>query len=176
MTIETPAKDQPVTPETFRFALDRKKLRCALRREGSYLLRSNINGGEPEKPWRMSLQLAEIEQAFKELQSGLSIRPIRHQLDERIEAHVFIAFLAYCMQVTLKQRLKALAGGLTPPAVLEKFAAMQMIDVELPAPDGRRIILSRYTEPEDDQKLLLLRLQLQLPAQPPPKIAARAAA
>ena len=176
MTIETPTKDQAVTPETFRFVLDRKKLRQTLRREGSYLLRSNIDGGAPEELWRMYLQLVEIEQAFKELKSDLSIRPIYHQRDERIEAHIFIAFLAYCLQVTLKQRLRALAAGLTPRAVLEKFAAMQMIDVELPTTDGRLIVLSRYTEPEDDQQLLLQRLQLQLPHPSPPKITACAAA
>jgi transposase len=175
VTIQTPSKDQPVTPETFRFALNRDKLRQTLRREGSYLLRSNINGGEPEELWRMYLQLGEIEQAFKELKSDLSIRPIYHQLDKRIEAHIFIAFLAYCLQVTLKQRLKALVPGLTPRAALEKFAAMQMINVELPTTDGRLIVLSRYTEPESDQQLLLERLQLHLPRQPPPKIAARAA-
>lgn len=176
MTIKTPTKDQPVTPETFRFAFDCKKLRQALRREGSYLLRSNINGGDPEELWRMYLQLVEIEQAFKELKGDLSIRPIYHQRDARIEAHIFIAFLAYCLQVTLKQRLKALAPGLAPRAVLEKFAAMQMIDVELPTTDGRLLVLSRYTAPEHDQQLLLQRLQLPLPKQPQPKIAARAAA
>jgi len=176
MTIATPTKDQPVTSETFRFALDRNKLRQGLRREGSYLLRSNMSGGAPQELWRMYLQLVEIEQAFKELKGDLAIRPIHHQSDERIEAHIFIAFLAYCLQVTLKQRLKALAPGLTPRAVLEKFATMQMIDVELPTTDGRLVVLSRYTEPEGDQQLLLQQLQLQLPKQPPPKIAARAAA
>jgi len=176
MRIATPTKDQPVTAETFRFALDRNKLRQARRREGDYLLRSNINHGAPEELWRMYLQLVEIEQAFKELKGDLAIRPIHHQLDERIEAHIFIAFLSYCLQVTLKQRLKARAPGLTPRAVLEKFAAMQMIDVELPTTDGRLIVLSRYTEPEDDHRLLLQRLQLQLPGQPPPKISARPAA
>jgi hypothetical protein len=120
--------------------------------------------------------LWDIEQAFKELKGDLAIRPIHHQLDARIEAHIFIAFLAYCLQVSLKQRLKALAPGLTPRAVLEKFAGVQMIDVELPTTDGRLVVLSRYTEPEDDHKLLLQRLQLHLPGQPPPKIAARAAA
>jgi transposase len=173
MTIHTPTKDQPVMPETFRFALDRKKLRLARRREGSYLLRSNIAGGSPREMWRMYLQLVEIEQVFKELKNDLSIRPIYHQLEERIEAHIFIAFLAYCLQATLKQRLKALAPGLTPRAVLEKLAAMQMIDVELPTTDDRLIVLSRYTEPENDQLLLLSQLRLQLPAQPPPKITAR---
>jgi hypothetical protein len=144
-----------------------------LTRSGRYLLRSNIQGGAPGELWRMYLQLVEIEQVFKELKNDLSIRPIYHQLEERIEAHIFIAFLAYCLQVTLKQRLKALAPGLTPRAVLEKLAAMQMIDVELPTTDDRLIVLSRYTEPENDQLLLLSQLRLQLPAQLPPKITAR---
>ena len=171
LVIHTPKKDQPVTSETFHFTLDRKKLRQVRRREGSYLLRSNIKSDDPGGLWRMYLQLVEIEQAFKELKNDLSIRPIYHQLESRIEAHIFVAFLAYCLQVGLKQRLTALAPGLTARAVLEKLAAMQMIDVELPTTDNRLIVLSRYTEPEKDQLLLLQQLKLQLPAQPPPKIA-----
>ena len=172
LVIHTPTKDQPVTPQTFHFALDRKKLRLARRREGSYLLRSNIRSDDPGHLWRLYLQLVEIEQAFKELKNDLSIRPIHHQSDARIEAHIFVAFLAYCLMVTLKQRLKALAPGLTPRAVLEKLAAIQMIDVELPTTDGRTVVLSRHTEPENDQRLLLQRLKLDLPAQPRPKITA----
>ena len=172
LIIHTPTNDQPVTPQTFHFKLDRKKLRAARRREGSYLLRSNIKGDDPGKLWRLYLQLVEIEQAFKELKNDLSIRPIYHQLETRIEAHIFVAFLAYCLMVTLKQRLKALAPGLTPRAVLEKLAVIQMIDVELPTTDGRTVILSRYTEPEPDQRLLLQSLKLDLPDQPPPKITA----
>ena len=172
LTIHTPAKDQLVTPQTFHFSLDRKKLRLARRREGGYLLRSNISGDDPGHLWRLYLQLVEIEQAFKELKNDLSVRPIHHQLETRIEAHIFVAFLAYCLMVTLKQRLKALAPGLTPKAVLEKLAAIQMIDVELPTTDDRTIVLSRHTEPEDDHLLLLQRLKLELPAQPPPRITA----
>jgi transposase len=171
LVIHTPKKDQPVTSETFHFTLDRKKLRQVRRREGGYLLRSNIKSDDPGDLWRMYLQLVEIEQAFKELKNDLSIRPIYHQLESRIEAHIFVAFLAYCLQVALKQRLTALAPGLTARAVLEKLAAMQMIDVELPTTDNRLIVLSRYTEPQKDQLLLLQQLKLQLPAQPPPKIA-----
>jgi transposase len=171
LDIHTPKKDQAVTSETFHFTLDRKKLRQVRRREGGYLLRSNIKSDDPGDLWRMYLQLVEIEQAFKELKNDLSIRPIYHQLETRIEAHIFVAFLAYCLQVALKQRLKVLAPGLTARAVLEKLAAMQMIDVELPTTDNRLIVLSRYTEPEKDQLLLLQQLKLQLPAQPPPKIA-----
>jgi hypothetical protein len=95
LTIHTPAKDQPVTPQTFHFSLDRKKLRAARRREGGYLLRSNITGDDPGHLWRLYLQLVEIEQAFKELKNDLSVRPIHHQLETRIEAHIFVAFLAY---------------------------------------------------------------------------------
>jgi hypothetical protein len=100
----------------------------------------------------------------------LTIRPLYHQSDHRIEAHIFVAFLAYCLQVTLKQRLRALAPGLTPRAVLEKFAALQMVDVHLPTTDGRYLILPRYTQPDRDQQLLLKQLQLKLPDQPPPRI------
>ena len=99
-----------------------------------------------------------------------SIRPIYHQTDERIEAHILVAFLAYCLQVTLKQRLRALAPGLTSRSVLDKMAAIQMVDVHLPTTDGRTVILSRYTEPEPDQALLLQRLKISLPDQPPPRI------
>ena len=114
--------------------------------------------------------MTKIEQAFKELKSDLSIRPIYHQRDDRIEAHIFVAVLAYCLQVTLKQRLRVLAPGLTPRATLEKFSALQMVDVHLPTTDGRHLILSRYTEPENDQQMLLQQLQLELPPQPPPRI------
>jgi transposase len=165
-----PNKDQTVTAETFGFRLNWKNLREARRREGSYLLRSNLTGGDPAQLWTFYLQLTEVEQAFKELKHDLAIRPIYHQTDARIEAHIMVAFLAYCLQVTLKQRLRALAHGLTPRSVLDKMAAIQMVDVHLPTTDGRTVILSRYTEPEPDQALLLQTLKLVLPAQPPPRI------
>ena len=169
--IQLPGKDQPITAETFCFKLNWQKLRQARRREGSYLLRSNLTGGDPAKLWAFYLQLVEIEQAFKELKGDLAIRPIYHQTDARIEAHIFVAFLAYCLQVTLKQRLRALAPGLTPRSVLEKMAAIQMVDMHLPTTDGRTVLLSRYTEPELDQLILLRQLKIDLPAQPSPRIA-----
>jgi transposase len=170
INITLPDKDQPVNAQTFTFILNKKKLRQVRRREGRYLLRSNLSGEDPATLWEYYIQLTEIEQAFKELKGDLSIRPIYHQTDERIEAHIFVAFLAYCLQVTLKQRCRALAQGLTPRAVLEKFSLMQMIDVHLPTTDGRELILTRHTEPDKDQQLLLQQLKLQLPPQPPPKI------
>ena len=168
--IQLPDKDQEVTAQTFTFSLNRKKLRVVRRREGRYLLRSNLLAEDPAKLWQHYIQLTEIEQAFKELKSDLSIRPIYHQKDSRIEAHIFVAFQAYCLQVTLKQRLRSLASGLTPKAVLEKFSALQMVDVHLPTTDGRYLVLPRYTQPNKDQQILLSQLKLSLPDQPPPKI------
>ncbi|HJT11979.1 MAG TPA: IS1634 family transposase [Dongiaceae bacterium] len=156
----------------FTYRLDRTKLRQARRREGRYLLRTNLTEADPAKLWSLYLQLVSVEEAFKNLKGDLAIRPIFHQDETRIEAHIFIAFLAYCLHVTLARRLHALAPGLTPRSALEKFAAVQMIDVHLPTTDGRELLLSRYTEPEPELKLLLDKLKLDLPPQPPPKITA----
>jgi len=168
--IQLPGKSDPVTPQTFTFSLRKDQLRLARRREGHYLLRSNLAGENPALLWQYYMQLTQVEQAFKNLKSDLALRPLYHQKDSRIEAHIFVAFLAYCLHVTLRQRLRPLAPGLTPRAVLDKLAAIQMVDVHLPTTDGRRLILSRYTQPEKDQLLLLRQLRLNLPDQPRPKI------
>jgi hypothetical protein len=168
-----PSPREIVTPDAFQFELDRDKLRQVRRREGRYLLRTNLSGHDPAQLWTFYIQLTEVEQAFKELKHDLSIRPIFHSREERIEAHIFVAFLAYCLQVTLKHQLKRAAAGLTPRAALDKFKTMQMVDVHLPTTDGRHLILSRYTQPEPEQRLLLDQLRLKLPAQPPPKITAQ---
>jgi transposase len=153
------------------FRLLKDKLRLARRREGRYLLRSNMTTGRSaEELWQFYIQLTEVEAAFKNLKDDLALRPIYHQLEQRIEAHIFISFLAYCLHVTLRRRLRDLAPGLTPRSVLEKFATIQMLDVHLPTDDQRTVILSRYTHPETDVQLLLYRLKLELPPQPPPKI------
>ena len=169
--IRLPGKSDPVTPQTFTFTLRKDQLRLARRREGHYLLRSNLCGENPALLWQYYMQLTHVEQAFKNLKSDLALRPLYHQKDSRIEAHIFVAFLAYCLHVTLQQRLRPLAPGLTPRAVLDKLAAIQMVDVHLPTTDGRQLILSRYTQPEKDQLLLLRQLRLNLPDQPRPKIA-----
>jgi transposase len=155
---------------TFGFALNPQKLRQARRREGRYLLRTNLCGREPAELWQFYIQLVEIEAAFKNLKDDLALRPIFHQLEHRIEAHIFVAFMAYCLHVTLRARLRPLAPGLTPRAVLDKLATIQMLDVHFPTTDGRILILSRYTHPEPDHRLLLDQLNLTLPAQPPPRI------
>jgi hypothetical protein len=156
----------------FSYRLDRARLRQARRREGRYLLRTNLTQQDPAKLWELYLQLVSVEEAFKNLKGDLAIRPIFHQLEPRIEAHIFIAFLAYGPYVTLARRLHALAPGLTPRSALEKFAAVQMIDVHVPTTDGRELLLTRYTDPEPELRLLLDKLKLELPAQPPPRITA----
>ena len=157
---------------SFTYRLDRAKLRQVRQREGRYLLRTNRTESDPAKLWQFYLQLVEVEAAFKTLKGDLAIRPIFHQQERRIEAHIFVAFLAYCLHVTLGRHLKALAPGLTPRAVLDKFAAVQMIDVYVPTTDGRELCLTRYPQPEPELKLLLEKLKLSLPAQPSPKITA----
>ena len=172
MTI--PAEGEPVSRATFRFQVDRVKLRQAEHRDGHYLLRSNLTAEDPAVLWTRYIQLTQIEAAFRTLKSDLGLRPIYHRLDRRVEAHIFVAFLAYCLQVTLKNRLQIHAPGLSPQAVMEKLATIQMIDVWIPTRDGRWLILPRHTHPSTELQILLEKLQLTLPSQPPPRITAPA--
>jgi len=168
--IQVPKAGQEVTRDTFRFQVDKAKLKDAEFRDGHYLLRTNLVAEDPAALWDRYVQLTNIEAAFKCLKSDLGIRPIYHQLEHRVEAHILVAFLAYCLTVTLKHRLQQHAPGLTPRAVLEKLAAIQMLDVSFPTADGRRLTMPRYTEPDADLALLLHQLHITLPGQPPPRI------
>jgi transposase len=168
--VQVPEEGQEVSKETYRFKLIRSKLRQWRRREGRYLLRSNLNADKPDALWEMYLRLVEVEEAFKNLKGDLRIRPVFHSKENRIEAHIFVAFLSYCLHITLRSKLRVSAPGLTPRAVLEKFVCMQMMDVHFPTTDGRRLIFRRYTKPERDQAMLLHQLKLELPAQAPPQI------
>jgi transposase len=170
--IDIPDAGQAVTRQSFQFHVDRSKLKAAQLRDGHYLLRSNLTAEDPEVLWTRYVQLTQIEAAFRSLKSELRIRPIYHQLEHRADAHILIAFLAYCLQVTLKNRLMAHAPGLTPTSVMEKLSTVQMIDVCFPTMDGRWLILPRYTQPDIDTKVLLHKLRIDLPAQPPPRITA----
>jgi len=168
--IRLPNKDEAVTRQTFSFHTDKVKLKAAQQRDGHYLLRSNLTGEDPAVLWARYVQLTQIESVFRSLKSELGIRPIYHQLEHRADAHVLIAFLAYCLQVTLKNRLLIHAPGLTPAAVLEKLATIQMVDVWIPMVDGRCLMLPRHTQPEKDVQALLDQLQITLPSQLPPRI------
>ena len=171
--ITLPKAGEEVTRETFTFRLDKEKLNEFERRDGHYLLRTNLVSEDPAVLWDRYMQLTQIEAAFKCLKSDLGIRPIFHQLEHRVEAHIMVAFLAYCLTVTLKHRLQRRAPGLTPRAALEKLATIQMLDVVFPTTDGRCLVMPRYTEPDAHQALLLHHLNIAFPQQPPPRIAAQ---
>ena len=168
--IGVPAPGEAVTPETFTVRLRRDRLRQVRRREGRYLLRSNLTDEDPATLWQYYMQLTEIEQAFKELKHDLAIRSVFHQREARIEAHLFVSFIAYCLHVTLKNLARPHAPGLTPRAILETFATLQMVDVHLPTTDGRHLVLPRHTRPNAEHALLLHQLNLQLPTQPAPRL------
>src|SRR5438128_4566663 len=168
--ISLPQADQEVTKETFTFRLDKARLKEAELRDGHYLLRTNLVAEDPAVLWDRYVQLTQIEAAFKCLKSDLGVRPLHHPLERRVEAHSLVAFLAYCLTVTLRHRLRVHAPGLTPRAVLEKLAGIQMLDVTFPTTDGRRLVMPRYTEPSPEQALLLHHLNLVLTQQPPPRI------
>jgi hypothetical protein len=171
--IELPGLDQPVTQETFRFHLKVEAFQAAQQRDGSYLLRGTANGQGPEALWEQYMLLTEIEAAFKCLKSDLALRPVYHQREHRVEAHILVAFLGYCLQTTLRQKLRPHAPGLTPKAVLEKLATILLVEVWLPTTDGRWLVMPRYTHPDDDQQIVLDLLGMTLPPQPPPRIKAQ---
>lgn len=164
--IVLPQKDH----ERLQFKLCKEKLRNAMRKEGRYLLRTNLIGRDPAETWEFYIQLTHIEEAFKNLKGDLALRPIHHQKEERIESHIFLAFMAYTLHVTLRRRLRDLAPGLTPRAVLEKFGTVRMIDIHIPTTDGHTIIMPRYTQPEPELKMLVTQLKLSLPTQPAPRM------
>ena len=168
--IVTPAPGQPVNEQTFQYRLKRPEYRLARRRDGSYLLRTTLGTDDPQKLWEHYMVLVEIEAAFRCLKSDLAIRPVYHQLEHRVEAHIFVAFLGYCLMVTLKNMLHPHAPGLTPRVVLEKLGSIQMVDVQMPTTDGRWLTMPRHTQPEPEHMMILDKLALSLPPQPPPRI------
>src|ERR1035437_9068138 len=170
--IQMPSKDQDVTRETFSFQVDKAKLKASQQRDGHYLLRSNLTGEDPAVLWTRYVQLTQIESVFRSLKSELGVRPIYHQLEHRADAHILIAFLAYCLQVTLKNRLMIHAPGLTPAAVFEKLATIQLVEVWIPMLDGRWLVLPRHAQPEKDVQAILDHIQITLPSQPPSRIKA----
>ena len=171
--ITLPPSGSKVTPKSFTFKLKVDAFKKAEKRDGSYLLRSNLTKEDPKVLWERYIQLTQIEAAFKCLKSDLAVRPVYHQLEHRVEAHIFIAFQAYCLMVTLGKYLSVHASGLTARAVLEKLSTIQMVDVWLPTTDGRWLIMPRYTQPEVEHKMILYKLHLRLPNQPPPRISSR---
>ena len=163
-----------VTKDNFSWSFNLDRIRQARRDEGTYLLRTNMTDADPSTLWRQYMIQGEIEQSFREVKNDLGLRPVYHQLDGRIKAHVFVSYVAYCLQATLKNLTRSKAGGLTPRQIFEKMKKIYMVDVRIPTTDGREIVMQRYGEPKDDVVLVLSQLGLNLPTQPPPKIDGRA--
>jgi transposase len=178
--IRKPRVGEPVNRQTFMAKLDKTAWKKAMERDGSYVLRAHVpweqwpEGMEKQAPvlWEWYMQLVRVEAAFKTLKSDLDLRPIHHQLEKRVEAHILVAFMGYCLSATLRMKLSATAPGLTPRSALESLSRIQMMEVQVPTSDGRVLVMPRYTEPEAGQKMILEKLQLTLPPQPPPRIRA----
>jgi transposase len=133
-------------------------------REGAYLLRTNLTASTAAEMWAQYMQLTEVEAVFRALKSELSIRPLFHQLERRVKAHVLVAFLGYALWVTLKHLLRAKQSEWSASGALSELATLQSADIVLPTTDGREIRLRRITEPTQDQKLLLKQLGIELPS------------
>jgi hypothetical protein len=176
--INKPAANEPIDLATFSYELDQAAWQAALERDGSYILRAHVPwrqwpaGMEKQAPvlWEWYMQLVGVEESFKTLKSDLGLRPIHHQIEKRVEAHILVAFLGYCLTATLRMRLLAAAPGLTPRAVLQSLSAIQMVEVHIPTSDGRVLVMPRHTEPQPQQLMILQKLKLELPPQPPPRI------
>ncbi|HEY6248775.1 MAG TPA: IS1634 family transposase, partial [Candidatus Angelobacter sp.] len=132
-------------------------------REGAYLLRTNLTADTAEDLWKKYMQLTEVEAAFRVLKSEMSIRPIFHQLERRVKAHIMVAFLGYALWVTLKHLLKRKGLDISPSKALDTLSTLHSADIVLPTTDGRQIRLRRTTTPTPAQKELLAKLGIDLP-------------
>jgi transposase len=164
---------QAFTVGSFKYKFNRTAYRKMLLRDGLYLLRTNLTETEPDIIWQRYVLLTQVEAAFKSLKSDLAVHPVRHQLEHRVEAHIFVAIMGYCLMVTLRQKLRSCADGLTAQDVLDKLGSIMMIDVRIPTADGRMLQIRRYSQPEQEHRIILDKLRMTLPKQPPPKIYSR---
>ena len=171
ISVSIPGEGEDVTLDSFTWHLDWAKIREARRNdEGTYLLRTNLTDCDPKTLWKKYMIQGEIEYAFREMKHDLGLRPVYHQLDDRIEAHIFTSFMAFCLLTTLRAMAREHAPGLTPRQIITNLKTIKMVDVVMPTTDGRVVTLPRHVEPKEEVALLLNRLGLTLPDQPPPKI------
>ncbi|HOW17474.1 MAG TPA: hypothetical protein PLC79_00440, partial [Phycisphaerae bacterium] len=171
--IGLPKEGEAVSRATLRCGFDWEGWRRSREREGAYVLRGYLPAamtGDGASLWRMYMQLVQAEQAFKDIKGDLAVRPVHHQFEARVKAHILVAFLGYVLLASLRMRLRYTATGLTPRAVLEKLSAIRMVDVCIPTTDGRLLVMPRYIEPEADQQLILDKLHLASPPKPAPRI------
>ena len=171
--VTMPRPDEPINRSTFRIQFERERWNHSLQWDGAYILRGYLpeeSRNDAPALWEMYMQLTQVEESFKTLKSDIAVRPIWHFTEKRVEAHILVAFLGYCLSASLRMKLSKHAPGLTPREVLEILGQLRMVDVCIPTTDGRRLIMPRYTEPETEQLMVLEKLRLQLPAQPPPRV------
>lgn len=172
LEIHLPEPGEEITAKTYQFKLKKEKLAEAELYDGHYLLRTNLTRKEPEWLWKLYMLLVQIEAVFRSFKNDLKLRPVYHQLGRRVEAHIFVCFLAYCLYLLLQKKLAALAPGLTVRQALDQLSSVQMLDVEIPTTDGKTLTMSRYTQPDKTVQLLLSQLKMQLPEQSPPRLSA----
>jgi hypothetical protein len=176
--IKKPAPSEPVNRTTFTATLDKPAWKAALERDGCYVLRAHVPWeqwpAEMEKQapvlWKWYMQRVRVEESFKTLKGDLNLRPVHHQLEKRVDAHILVAFLGYSLTATLRMKLSQSAPGLTPRATLQSLANIKMMEVRIPTMDGRLLLMPRHTEPEAEQQMILEKLAMELPPQPPPRI------
>jgi transposase len=147
----------------FSWAKDEAKAKYLRHTEGAYLLRTNLDGQAESELWTMYMQLNDAEAAFRTLKQDLSIRPIHHQSEERVKAHVLVCFLAYAMYRTLDRLAKLKGFGMSARRILDSLATIKSGDIILPLVDGREIRLRRVSRPDPQQAEILTRLDLELP-------------
>ena len=152
---------------------ERAKFHRSARAEGTYLLRAHWTERDPAKLWQTYVQLSEAEAAFRTLKSEVKVRPIWHWTEMRVEAHVLVAFLGYCLWVCLKKKAQRSAPSLTPWQILDQLGRIALVEVWFDLRDGRRMCLPRITQPEPAQALLLAKPNWSLPPQPPPRVYAQ---
>lgn len=138
--------------------------------EGAYLLHTNLADYDPKALWNKYMIEGEIEYAFREIKHDLGFRPVYHQLDDRIEAHIFTSFVVFCLLMTHRAMARGRAPELTPRQIIANMKILKMIDVVMPTTDGRIVTIPRHVEPKDGVALLINRLGLTLPEQLPPMI------
>jgi hypothetical protein len=156
-----------------RWTWDREAFRRAVRTEGAYLLRAHWTEEDRAKLWQTYTQLTEAEAAFRTLKSEIKVRPIWHWTESRVQAHLMVAFLVYCLWVYLKKCAQRVAPSLTPWVLLDQLGRIVLVEVWFELRNGGTICLPRITQPKPAQAVLLTQLGWTLPTQPPPRVHAK---
>jgi hypothetical protein len=140
--LKLPKQKERIEAGEFSYRLNKQKYRDMIYRDGKYFLRTNQQGKDGKTLWNEYMLQCNVEQSFRELKSDLGIRPVYHHKQDRVEAHIFVAFMSYCLQVTLRHKLRVSACGLTSQAALETMSRIQILDVSFETKDNRILFLT----------------------------------